>query len=282
MQHVHAFDHAIILVRDLDDAETRMTRLGFRPTPRALHSAAMGTANTTVMLGDGTYFETLAVTAPTPANAAARARLAEREGLFGLAMKTDDARAAGREFAAAGLGPEATLDFARPVELPGGASEARFTIARTDADALPGAWLFVCQHHTPEVTWRPDYLAQPNGATGVAEVVGIADDPAALAPSYAAVFGPRLRVEGGELIVATGTAVLRFQTPAGFAKRFGVPAGAIAGNGPRLAALCVRVGETAPLGRRLEAAAVRFVITEGGGLVVPPGDACGTVIAFVA
>ena len=50
MQHVLGLDHVIILVRDLDDADARMARLGFRPTPRGHHSAHMGTANSTVML----------------------------------------------------------------------------------------------------------------------------------------------------------------------------------------------------------------------------------------
>jgi hypothetical protein len=34
MQHILGLDHVIILVRDLDDADARMARLGFRPTPR--------------------------------------------------------------------------------------------------------------------------------------------------------------------------------------------------------------------------------------------------------
>ena len=68
MRHVLGLDHVVILVRDLDDADARMARLGFRPTPRGHHSAHMGTANATVMLPDRTYFETLTVLQETPAN----------------------------------------------------------------------------------------------------------------------------------------------------------------------------------------------------------------------
>ena len=75
MRHVLGLDHVVILVRDLDDADARMARLGFRPTPRGYHSAHMGTANATVMLPDRTYFETLTVLQETPANADVRAVL---------------------------------------------------------------------------------------------------------------------------------------------------------------------------------------------------------------
>ncbi len=176
MQHVLGLDHVIILVRDLDDAEARMTRLGFRPTPRGYHSAHMGTANATVMLRNGTYFETLTVVQPTPANADTRAVLALREGPAGLALKTDDAEGAAVEFMAAGIAAGDALDFARPVELPDGTRDARFTVARVRSDASPGTSLFVCQQHTPDVVWREDFLEQPNGATGLAELIGVADD----------------------------------------------------------------------------------------------------------
>ncbi|MGH6900445.1 MAG: VOC family protein, partial [Geminicoccaceae bacterium] len=105
MQHVLGLDHVVILVRDLADAEARLARLGFRPTPRGVHSAHMGTANATVVFGDGTYLEALGVLQPTANNLAVRTVLAEREGPYGLAFKTEDAGAAAAERAAAGIGP---------------------------------------------------------------------------------------------------------------------------------------------------------------------------------
>ena len=183
MQHVLGLDHVVILVRDLAEAEARLGRLGFRPTPRGVHSAPMGTANTTAVFADGTYLEALGVLRPTENNVAIRAVLAEREGPYGLAFKTEDADAAAAEFAAAGIGPGTALEFARPVDLPSGPREAAFRVARTDPTHTPGAWLFVCQHRTPEATWRADYLEQPNGACGVAEVIGLAPDPDDVAQS---------------------------------------------------------------------------------------------------
>ena len=193
MQHVLGLDHVVILVRDLAAAEARLARLGFRPTPRGVHSAHMGTANTTVVFGDGTYLEALGVLQPTDHNLAVRTVLAEREGPYGLAFKTEDAGAAAAEFAAAGIGPAEALEFARPVELPSGPREAAFRVARTDPAHTPGAWLFVCQHRTPEVTWRVDHLEQENGACGIAEVIGIADDLRGVKDAYGRIFGDRLQ-----------------------------------------------------------------------------------------
>jgi catechol 2,3-dioxygenase-like lactoylglutathione lyase family enzyme len=158
MQHVSGLDHVVILVRDLADARARLARVGFRPTPRGVHSAHMGTANSTIVFGDGTYLEALGVLQPTENNLAVRSVLAEREGPYGLAFKTDDADAAAAEFAEAGIGPGVALEFARPVELPSGPRDAAFRVARTDPERTPGTWLFVCQHRTPEVTWRADYI----------------------------------------------------------------------------------------------------------------------------
>lgn len=281
MQNVLGLDHVIILVRDLDSAEARMTRLGFRPTPRGVHSAHMGTANATVVCRDRTYFELLAVLDPTPANEPLRAVLVQREGPHGLAMKTEDANAAAAEFDAAGIALGGPLEFARPVELPRGTSDAAFTVARTQAEATPGAWLFVCQHHTPEVVWREDYLEHPNGALGIAEVIGIADDLDAVARSYGAIFGERLQPAADTVTVLAGSATITFLSPAAFAERFGGIGGDASGALPRLAALRIKVERLEAVRETLSREGVHCEERAQDALLVPPDEACGTVFEFV-
>jgi len=206
----------------------------------------MGTANTTVVFGDGTYLEALGVLQPTANNLAVRTVLAERQGPYGLAFKTADASAAAAEFATAGIGPGAALEFARPVALPSGPREAAFRVARTDPEHTPGAWLFACQHRTPEVTWRTDYLEQANGVRGIAEVIGIADDLAGVQDAYGRIFGARLQRREPGFAIDAGSARIIFLPPAAFAARF-APFGAALGRiSPRLGALRLR---TASLGQ---------------------------------
>jgi catechol 2,3-dioxygenase-like lactoylglutathione lyase family enzyme len=282
MQHVLGLDHVVILVRDLAEAETRLRKLGFRPTPRGVHSAHMGTANTTVVFTDGTYLEALGVLQATENNAGVRAVLAEREGLYGLAFKTEDADAAAAEFAAAGIGPGVALEFARPVELPSGPREAAFRVARTEPAHTPGAWLFVCQHRTPEAIWRPDYLEQPNGACGVTEVIGLAADPDGVATAYGRVFGDRVSKDRDGVRIAAGRAAIAFLAPAAFAQRFAPFGAAIGSRSPRLAALSLRTGSLRRTQALLSAQVVRHVATSHGTLLVPPDEACGTILEFAA
>ena len=279
MQHVLGLDHVIILVRDLDDAETRMARLGFRPTPRGYHSAHMGTANATVMLRNDTYFETLTVLRPTPANADSRAVLALREGPAGLALKTDDAEGAAVEFMAAGIAAGDAIDFARPVELPGGARDARFTVARVRSDASPGTSLFVCQQHTPDVVWRKDFLEQPNGASGLTELIGVADDLAAIERAYGIIFGDRVRRSEDAVTIGADLATISFLTPAALADRFGSAGVSVSTPTPRLAGLRFAVDDLDRAKSVLRRNDVSWTAS-GSSILVAPQEACGTLIVF--
>src|ERR1700752_1574949 len=101
----HALDHAILGVRDLDDATRRYATLfGLRPSWRGEHPGE-GTANTLFRLGN-TYLELLAPVADGPTARMLRARLeAAGEGPIGFALATADADAAHAELTARGLDP---------------------------------------------------------------------------------------------------------------------------------------------------------------------------------
>ncbi|MGH6916841.1 MAG: VOC family protein, partial [Geminicoccaceae bacterium] len=225
-------------------------------------------------------FETLTVTQPTPANAATRAVLAEREGPFGLAFKTDDARGAADEFEAAGIAVGGALEFVRPVELPGGTRDARFTVARTRADATPGAMLFVCQHHTPDVVWRADYLHQPNDALGLAEVIGIADDLGPIEQAYRVIFGDRVRRTDDRVGIAAGNALITFLSPDAFARRFGALGEAVSRPRPRLAGLRVQLRTFDAIEHVLLQSGVPWSRGYDQSMLVAPDAGCGTLFEF--
>ena len=216
---VTGLDHLIILVDELDRGERSVAALGFRPTPRGYHSREMGTANATVVLHDGTYFEVLGLVAETETNLPIRAGLAAGRTLFGLAMKTDDAEAAQSHFDGLKIGTGAMRAFSRPVDLPGGPRDASFRTAYLDGSVTPGAYGFVCQHLTPDVVWRPDFLDQPNAVTGIRRVVGVAADPDAAVAAWARI--PGLEPAGSGLRM--GERRLEFMQPAAFESAYGPP-----------------------------------------------------------
>ena len=90
--------------------EVKSTRLDNTVAPTKLD-----TVNHCIML-ERDYFEVLAVGKPGPFNEEQRTTLTEREGLWALALQTDDARAAHGRLKAAGFPPTDPVAFARPVE----------------------------------------------------------------------------------------------------------------------------------------------------------------------
>src|SRR5690242_3227710 len=114
---VTGIDHVVIGVADLDRAEVTYRRLGFTLSPRARHSAAMGTANHTIML-EHEYFELLAVLTPADRNARWREALRRGDGVVGVAAATPNAAATREAWTAAGFDPGEVVAFSRQVERP--------------------------------------------------------------------------------------------------------------------------------------------------------------------
>ena len=277
MKTIAGFDHALILVANLDDGINRMRRLGFRPTPKGFHSAHMGTANSTIVLSEMTYFEVIGVVAPTPANADMRRRLDRRQGLFGYAMKTDDAHACFQELEDRCAADGSVVDFSREVMLPGGKRDASFSIAQISSHKVLGMRAFACAHHTPEVVWRHDCLEQPNGVTGVAGVIGEVADVDEADAVFRSLFGDRVSRRGETVEIDYGNLVVSLLSGAELRREYRLePTGEAA---LRVLQLRTRSLETAA--RVLKENGVESLDPEEGALRVPPEEACGALIEFV-
>lgn len=171
-KYVRGLDHAVILVRDLDRAQDSYRRLGFTLTPRGFHS--LGSQNHCIMFGRD-YLELMALPATPPAAFQYFAEfLARGEGAGALALASDDAAGAYAELTQAGIAAEPPLALARPVKDLG---EARFTLVQLPPEQTPGFRTFVCQHHTRDIVWRPEYQRHANGAAGIKSVTIATPDP---------------------------------------------------------------------------------------------------------
>jgi len=162
---VRGIDHAMILVRDLDRARETYARMGFTLTPRGFHS--LGSQNHCIMFGRD-YLELMSLPAsPPPAYRYYADFLAKGEGVGALALATDDAAGVFAELEQAGIEADPPLALSRPVENLG---EARFTLVQLPPAETPGFRTFVCQHHTRDIVWRPEYQRHANGAEGINSV----------------------------------------------------------------------------------------------------------------
>jgi catechol 2,3-dioxygenase-like lactoylglutathione lyase family enzyme len=185
---VTGVDHVVIGVADLDRAEATYRRLGFTLSPRARHSAAMGTANHTIML-EHDYFELLAVLTPTDRNARWREALRRGEGVVGVAAATPSAAAAREAWRVAGFDPGEVVAFSRPVERPGGVrTEARFETVSLPKDTLPALSLFACEQLTREAVWLPELMSHSNTVVAIRKLSLSVSDPVAASRQWARAF----------------------------------------------------------------------------------------------
>jgi catechol 2,3-dioxygenase-like lactoylglutathione lyase family enzyme len=181
---ITGIDHVVVGVADLDRAEAAYRRLGFTLSPRAVHSAAMGTANHTIML-EHDYFELLAVVTPTDRNGRWREALAQGEGVVGFAAATPHVAAARSAWLAAGFTTGDVVAFSRPVDRPGGVkTEARFETVSLPKETLPGLSLFACGHLTRDAVWLPELMSHPNTAVAIRKLSLSMLDPGAASEAW--------------------------------------------------------------------------------------------------
>ncbi|MGO4280007.1 MULTISPECIES: VOC family protein [unclassified Cupriavidus] len=209
------FDHAVVVCGDLDAAAANWRALGFTLTPRGYHT--LGSQNHCIMLARD-YLELLHVTAPSPSRQYYWDAQQRGDGCAAMSCKSRDAFATAARLRAAGYKTSDPIEFSRPVRLDDG-SEHPATFRVTALDDAPGARYFVCEHRTPELLWRPEWLAHANGATAIeaAYLVVEAGQVGAAAAAYVEITAgkliaaddrvARIAVDGAELVISTADAL---------------------------------------------------------------------------
>lgn len=281
---IDGLDHVIAGVRDLESARDAYARLGFTVTPRGSH-IGWGTANYCIMFPKN-YIELLGIVDPSKFCNNLDTFLETREGLLGVAFGTGDAVATAAGLAARGLAVDGPKDLARNLELPDGTVQPSFKLLFPAADAMPGlaapAPAFVCQHLTPDLIRRPEWLTHPNGAKAIAAITVAAIEPPSLVPSYQALFGgDAVSLVDDVVIVRVGATRLQFAEPEGLARLH--PGMAKSGNlptAPCLAAMVVAVGDRGTAADCLAAAGIATTPGADGAITVEPPDAGGLWLDF--
>src|SRR4051794_29995607 len=262
----------------MDEAARMFAALGFTLTPRGHHT--LGSMNHLMMFGTD-YLELLGF----GSDGATRPELAPFPiGLNGLVFKTEDADAAYSHATGAGLPILPVQSFSRPVDLDGVRRDARFRTTRLDPGKIAMGRVYFCEHLTPELVWRPEWQAHPNGARAIARVVVATGEPHRTASLFAALFGPRTfrpdsAVEaGGRCVVEAGSARVELATPSAIAAEFGEAAADPSGRAEYLASLALRVGSLAETAERLRP--VTGLRVEQDRIIVPARAAFNTTLVF--
>ncbi len=273
---IAGLDHVVIAVRDLGAASETFTRMGFTLAPRGLHNT--GSSNHNVMLGSD-YFELLHVPRPHPMMAYFYQFLQNSEGLAALALRDTDTAATHAALMANGFEPDPTRALSREVSGGSRSGLAHFSVTNLAAHTTPGAQVFLCQHHTPELVWLPELQRHANTATGIAAVAFATDKVAHQASLYAKMLGawPE-RIDEG-MKVDTGSAPLAFCTPQALQARLReveLPKR----SGPHPAALFIRVADRQAAYRCLYEGGLAPKRMSDGSVAVDAGRAYGVAMVF--
>jgi hypothetical protein len=267
-------DHVVIDVRErVDEAMRCFASLGFLLTPRGRHTLgsvnhlAMFTTDYLELLGFGEDGATRAEIARFPA------------GLNGLVFKTTDAELVHREATAADLPVLPVQAFSRPITLAEATRDARFRTTRLNPDKIAMGRVYFCEHLTPDLVWRQEWQAHPNGASAIARVVVATPDPQRTAKLLQNLFGRGAVAEReGRCVIAAGTAEVELVPPTMIAAEFAEAAAESSGRAEYMAALGIRVRSLREAVRML--GAIAGVRVEPQRLVVPAAAAFNTTIMF--
>jgi hypothetical protein len=274
--NIGGIDHAVFAVRDLDTACETFGRMGFTVTPRGRHT--LGSQNHCIVFGED-YLELLWL----PPDLETRPFIADfldgGEGLAALALKTGNAEAARVELHTAGLEPTPPMDFSRPVHFAGGVRDASFRTLDIGTRHVPCGRLFLCEHRTPELVWRPEWQKHDNGATALAAVAVVAAEVAPTANAYAKIFRTRAKEIAEGLLVETGGAPIAIVAERSLARR--LPGVWISARpAPMMAALFIRVADRDRAEQRLRRGGMHPARMPDGSVAIGAAEAHGVALVF--
>lgn len=230
--------------------------LGFTLTPRGYHS--LGSINHLIMFA-GHYLELIGL--PRDGAVLRQEILDSPPGIDGLVFGSADAAATHAALVTAGFQVQPVQRFSRPVDIDGESSSAVFQTVRLLPGQFPAGRIYFCQHETPELVWRPEWLHHQNDVSGIEQLTIVSRAPAEAAQRYAELG----RIEGGFK--------LAFVDEAGLRQSFGELALSEPVQAERFAAITFRVGSLDKMVDRVRALDLPHTLESGRllvGISAPP------------
>ncbi|MBM3559670.1 MAG: VOC family protein, partial [Alphaproteobacteria bacterium] len=264
-------------------ARAAWTRLGFALSPRGRH-VGWGTANYTVMF-EADYIALLGIVDASQFVNYVDEALAWGDGITNLAFRTADAEALQTMLTGRGIPAATPHVLQRLIEFSEGKQALDFRLVELPRRWTPGLHSFAFHHLTPSLLRRPEWLAHPNGARGIAEVTVVMEDLDGVVAAYRTLFGEDA-VSGeerrGSVTVETGNGELWFVTPKMYPAHHYNREIAAGTPLPRFAALTLRVADPRATSLYLSGQEVSYEVEANGTVVVPPESANGVLLEFAA
>ncbi len=269
-------DHVVIDARDqIDTAAATFQALGFQLTPRGHHT--LGSSNNLAIFGTN-YLELLGF----GTGGKARPELVDHPvGLNGLVFKTDNADTTASHARQNGIPATPAQAFSRPVELHGETRHASFRTTHLPPETSGIGRVYFCEHLTPELVWRPEWQAHPNGAQEIIRVLVATDHPAQQIALLTGLFGADAMAtqdDGSTSFALAGGPEIVLAPVAATLARLGAAAPDPAGRGDFLAGLVFRVASAATAAKVLHGVAGMSVAPQR--VVVPASAAFNTTLVF--
>lgn len=171
-----SIDHPFVAVNSMEGSKKTYEKLGFNIPPRGSH-IEWGTGNWCIMFAND-YLELRGIIDPEKFTVSLDKTLEKYgEGLAGVAFGTDDAQGNYDEMVKHGITPKPLRALSRNFELKEGWVTPRFSLCFPEEKDITGLLHVVCcQHLTPELIRKPEYLEHPNKTIGVTSLTGRIDD----------------------------------------------------------------------------------------------------------
>jgi hypothetical protein len=197
---------------------------------------------------------------------------------MGIAFGTDSAESSHAALTGSGFHPRPVKQLTRLFELPESIAEPSFALCFLEEEETPalGSVVF-CQHRTPHIIRRPEWLRHANTAQGIRALIIGSEQVEAFARTADRLFGHSEAAEGGVAVRLPRGCTLGVIEPAAFDARF---PGATADT-PLRAAITLNVTSLEAARQALESGGVRFH-RQDERLRVPADQACGVVLEFSA